>query len=377
MKRFMTTTLTGVVATTIALGTLTGSAHADPPEKLLPTLKRFDFAALVVPVDKPQFFSTDIMLDGDAHTIDFERVSVFAPNAKIVAIGENGERTEMAPMEPNTYRGTVRALPGSVVTAALEDDGLHAIIRMPNHTQREVTPLDGMGVHAVYRSSDVESPPLVCDQPPVNPAWEQFKRDQKPPRKVLDLDPGLAGGGGTSNVTALIGVDCDFEYYEEFGSSVASVQGEVGKIINNINAAYEAAGNITHVISIIVIRTSSNDPYVSTDGPTINQEHRDEWVLSFQLVPYDVSLLLTNKDAVSPTSGDGLAGRALGIGEVCDRTRAFCFAEQKDSDGTQAELVAHELGHLWNLRHCNSSGDSADARASEWVGESCDGASPF
>jgi len=358
MKRFMTTILTSGVATTIALATLTSTAQADPPEKLLPTLKRFDFAALAVPIGTPPFFSTDITLDGDAHTIDFERVSVFAPNAKIVVVGENGEREELAPMAPNTYRGTVRALPDSVVTAALEDDGLHAIIRMPDRTQRAVTPLDGMGVHAVYRNTDVETEPMICEQPPVNPAWEQFMQQQpKPEFRAPQIEPGLAGGGGNSQYTALLGIDCDYEYYQDFGSDVRDVEGEVGKIINNVNPTYESDTNITHLISIIVVRTSSNDPYTSTLGSTINTEHRDEWLANFQGDPYDLSLLMTDKDSFFLENGSpnfGLLGRALKLGAVCDRGEAFCFSEQVDSDVTQAQVVAHELGHLWNGRHCDS-----------------------
>ena len=52
--------------------------------------------------------------------------------------------------------------------------------------------------------------------------------------------------------------------------------------------------------------------------------------------------------------GFGLIGRALDIGVVCDRASAFCFAEYTSNNTSQALFVGHELGHLWNGRHCDN-----------------------
>lgn len=164
---------------------------------------------------------------------------------------------------------------------------------------------------------------------------------------------------------AELGVDSDFEYFQFNMNSVSRTRDEIAIIVNNINLSYEQDVSIAHAVTRLIVRTDpATDPYVSAQGSVINQEQQTEWVNNQSDALTDLVLHMTGVNTWRPDGMGGmdfsLIGRALGIGVVCSQTSAFCFSEGRSSDLSQAQFVGHELGHLWNGRHCDNDTNSAN-----------------
>ena len=286
----------------------------------------------------------EIPLDGETRAIVLEPISLRAPSYKIVAqVGED-EYEEIPPTPARTYRGWVVGIPGSVVAASRLDDGLHAMIRLPDGTRRWVEPLfgrvagAGRADHWVYRDSDGIAPAGSCGLGDVAAPAERT-----PGESIGEVATG-------SVHVAELALDADTEYFQRYGS-VAAVEAQIHKIINTVNIQYERDGNIRHIITRIIVRTVEPDPYSASDAGGLINQLNGHWSGSQQSVPRDAVQLFTGRNL----SGD-LVGIAIRSG-LCLNDQEYCLVES-DASGCsnfacKTDLSAHELGHVWSLGHCN------------------------
>lgn len=91
------------------------------------------------------------------------------------------------------------------------------------------------------------------------------------PGSVDDGDA-LAGGG---SCTAEIAFDADFEYFQDYGS-VAAVEAQINSVINTVNLQYSSEVGITHLVTAIIVRTTSNDPYNGNGANKLLTSFREE-----------------------------------------------------------------------------------------------------
>ena len=346
-------------------------AIADDPVELLSRLTDFDVAVVTVPDDRPAQLTVAVPIDGAPHTLVLERVSVWAPDARVLIHRADGVIDERPAPPPNTYRGTIAERPGSTITAAIKSDGFHAVMRMPDGETWEVAPMDGLGSSAVFRTADYAAPPIMC---PVEagPAHDAHAAPDHEHEHGGDDEGPLAGENSSTHVAEML-VEADVEYYA-WNGSVGDTVDEMALVINNVNEIYERDVNITHVLRMAIVHTSEPDPYTTGDGGVLLGQFRaqcysypDEW--------FDLAMLFTRKNLYND-DGFGLAGIAH-IGTVCVSGEATGVSEGFSSDSTQASLVAHELGHIWNARHCNTdpscSGQSSPCHTMCSVLDGCDG----
>lgn len=352
--------LSSVAPRGLLLACLTAPAVAQSTPLLLENLRTFQVAQVEPPVGLPDFFSTTVIVDGEVLKLELERVSVWAPDAVIEIHRDGGEIEVVEAPEANTYRGRVVDQPGSLVAAALMSDGFHASISSPDQELRVIEPAgEQTGLHVMYRPSSIAAAPISCQQPPASssPAHSHTSTPQTQSPLPAQPTPVSTLGGGL--YLAELGLDTDFEYCLNFSLSTLDITFELAKVIHTANTLAFASGQIQHILTTAILRVSPADPYSSTDGLTINNEQATEWLANQSETPYDLVLLFTGKDSCTTTAtGCGLAGRAKDLGVVCDRDNAFCFAEYFTDDITQYQVVAHELGHLWNGRHCNTDSQS-------------------
>ena len=324
---------------------------------VLSGLKSFDLAHVTVPPDRPEWFSTTVFLEGEELELQLVQQSVWAQDAVVEVHRQDGAIDFLPAPAPNTYTGHVVGVPGSAVFASLMTDGLHASIGMPGREIRMIEPVDGKaGVHAVYRAQDVDAKPSSCEEPAIEGDHADLVVPQVPSSNSGSGSSSNKAVAGTAYVAELA-LDTDFEYCQTFILNTALILDELAMVVNNANGLGFTAGGtgITHILTKAVIRLSPADPYSSTDGATINGEQVTEWTTNETDTPYDLVLLFTGKDTCSTgPSGCGLAGRANVIGDVCNRDTAFCFTEYRANDITQFQIAAHELGHLWDGRHCDN-----------------------
>ncbi|MGP1346740.1 MAG: M12 family metallo-peptidase [Phycisphaerales bacterium] len=162
---------------------------------------------------------------------------------------------------------------------------------------------------------------------------------------------GVDGDPQPSVFIAEIAFDADFEFYQLYGSSVSAVEQRVIETLHLVNLQYESEVQIRHDLTAIVVRTAEPDPYSSTNSSQLLAQFRSEWQNNQTDIPHDVAMLFTGKEI------DGsIIGQASTLGGICTPLK-YCHGQIEccGSTACATDLIAHELGHLWDGAHCQCS----------------------
>ncbi|MCH6551261.1 MAG: hypothetical protein IH804_04510, partial [Planctomycetes bacterium] len=360
--RVTMTTLASIAAAgiAVALGAAPGAPVKDgqatePPELIASVKEALGLTAGTIVglevADAPGIpMQAVVPLDGQLVTLDLAPHSVRSEDYQVFAQIEGGKLVPVPPAPIRTLRGVVAEIPGSKVAASVLPDGLHAMILLPEGDRFWVQPVapsvEGApeNLHVVYHDDDT-LPAGTCG---VNDRW---LADQGDP------NDGPLGGGGSGNCTpveAQLGCDADFEFYVDFGSSVTNVENRINSIINTCNVQYVNDVGIVHAITIIIVRTTVNDPYTAGTLGGLLDQFRIRWNNNHAEhgVPHDLAQLFT---------GRNLSGGVLGVAYVPGFTTVcgsfgYSVVENIGSFGCATDLSAHEMGHNWSADHCDCAG---------------------
>lgn len=305
-------------------------------------------------------------IDGVQQVLDLQPFSVRDANYEVLEQLADGSLVPVDPGPVTTYRGRLAGVLESTVAASLLDDGLHAMVVMPDGDRVWIEPVGDalpdtkFGLYVVYRTGDVLPFDASCgmDEALLGREMEVHNHDEM---LVGQSEGGVAG----SVCIAQLACDADFEYFQDYGSTTA-VQNRINSVINAMNVQYEAQVGLTHQITTIIVRSSSNDPYTSSDSTTLLCQFITEWTNNQGGITRDVAQLFTGRNI----SGS-VIGQAADIGDICNANGccncgqfgtdgSYCFVES-DFNGNfscATDLSAHELGHLWNASHCNCPGNT-------------------
>lgn len=283
----------------------------------------------------------DIAIEGIEYQLQLYPHSIRSQNYQVLEQQEDGSLVRVAPAPLRTLRGSLVGAPDSLVAGALLDDGLYARIQM-NGTEWWVQPIASLvpaasaTQYAIYNSTWVQNPGGECgsDSLAGNVQRQEFSM------------PGVGQTYGTLKVCELA-CDMDYEYYQDYGSTSA-VTNRINLVINTMNLQYENEVGITHEIGTIIVRSSSNDPYTSSDAGTLLNQFRDHWNSNQTGVHRDVAHMFT---------GRNLNGGTIGIawlGVICSNNLGYGLVESNFSGNfsCSTDLSAHEIGHNWNADHC-------------------------
>jgi len=300
---------------------------------------------LVLPQQAGQPFRTIVEL-GDAQvTLDLEPHSVRGESFKVFVNG-SGAREQLAELPaPRTYRGTVDGANGSVVAGSLIEGQLHASVSLDGDFVWVIEPMtkyvpDANPIdHIIYRSSDVIEREGVCgfDDDIHEGHDHALAAAHAPGLEVLKI--------------AELAVDTDFEFYTSRGSNNNTVISDIENVINQVNVIYERDIELLFEIVHIEIRSSSNDPYTSSNAQTFLNQLSNHW--RFQMGSI-------HRDLVQLFSGKNLDGSTIGIAwrpGVCTTTSSYSLIQNPGlSQTARVAVSAHEFGHNFNAPHCSGGG---------------------
>ncbi len=330
------------------------------------SFERAQLVMMEVDAEPGDAFMTPVTIDGVQHVLDLQPHSVRAPDYEVLAQVEDGSFVAVDPGVERTLRGRLAGVPGSIVAASLLEDGLHAMVVMPDGDRIWIEPVGPMlpdaqlGLYVVYRTADVVPFDGACgvDDALLGREVELANHDDI----AFPLGEGGVAGG---NCIAQLACDADREYFLHYGT-VAATQNRINAVINTVNIQYEAQVALTHQITTILVRTAEPDPYSSNDSTTLLCQFITEWTNNQGGITRDVAHLFTGKSI-----NGGTIGQAADIGDICHASGccncgvfgtdgSYCIAES-DFNGTfscATDLSAHELGHLWGASHCNCPGST-------------------
>ena len=302
----------------------------------------------VTRIDSSQIVAA-VQLPTGAVLLDLETHSVRAPGFKVLAQIEDGSYVEHAPGPVRTYRGEVVGQSGGDVSASWLDEGLFARVTVGSQVFW-IQPLGALldaalpAHHVVYDGDDViEDPTATC-------AADLLARAETP--SVNSNGPQF---GGTLDVAELA-CDADFEYFQDYGT-VTATQNRIESVIGVMNQQYESEVSITHMITTIIVRTSSNDPYSTNSSSGLLDQFQNHWNSQQGGVQRDVAHLFTGKN---------LSGSVIGIAYlsvVCNLSFAYGLVQSdfSSSFACVTDLSAHELGHNWGAGHCSCSNNTMNS----------------
>ena len=295
-----------------------------------------DEALFVLPIE-----GVDFTLQTWPHSVRSEHYRVLAQVA-------DGSLVEVPASEVRTLRGVVTEVPGSTAAGAFEDDGgLFARVHLPGldsgyWVEQLVDRFPGAdpALHVVYRDADVLHGHGVCGS------------EALPDPSVPDTHGSSFAGVGDCGGLCLaeLGCDADFEYYQDYGSNVNTVQNRINSIINTMNQQYESEVGIRHDITTIVVRTTSNDPYTGSNPSSLLNQVQNQWTGPLAGTPHDVTQLFTGKNMQGSTIG------VANLGAICSPNRYSVVENFTGNFSCLTDLSAHELGHNWNAGHCSCGG---------------------
>ena len=339
--------------------TLDAQRQTPRGDAVLETLHRFDTVELVAPFgdELPAGLMYDITLDGEPVRLMTAQYSLFAPDFRLIVDHGDGVLEELDPGPVNSYRGVVQGEEDSWVRLTLTPGGVKAQIRREDGSVWHIQPIAGRMPgdrvrHVVYSAADVKQQPGTCgvtDEP-------------MPPQEggIVTGDPATGG----NLFVAEIAFDADYEFFDSWYNDVNEVRAEIIQILNNVDAIYENQVSISYQLTAILIRTSTSQPYTSTDSSVLLCQFRNHWNADLSGIRRDLAHLMTGKNLDGTTVGLAWTGGINVTGDCQYSTTNNCdisgrvsygLSEEYITDSLQAHLVAHEIGHNWNAGHCSGS----------------------
>lgn len=292
-----------------------------------------------------------VVLDGREELLVLEQHSLRAPGFKVLVDMGNNNLVEH-PLPPvQTYRGVLDGIDGSVVAASLHN-GLDAMVRIDGAFPLDyfIQPLaeifDGApaGAHVVYSARHVTDQHAMCGGAMLHGDMGAAIRDGEE----------MPAGGDNARVRKVcqIAFDADFEFYQKNGSSVANTTADIENVMNGVRTTYERDCDVTFTITTIIVRSTSSDPYTSSNPETLLNEFRSHWQGSQGGVVRDIAHLMTGKNI-----DGGVIGIAW-LSAVCT-SNGYGLSESRFTTtyNSRLALTAHEIGHNFSANHCDGNGD--------------------
>ncbi|MDB4766051.1 M12 family metallo-peptidase [bacterium] len=313
----------------------------------------------LITIDQDQAKKSEmaIKMNGQDYTVDYTFFSTRSNNFQLMVQQNNGEIVEQAAPPVTTIRGTLRGVEGSQVVGCIGEDGCCVKIDLPFGEKCYIEPVSPKmdnhpafaGVHVVYTERDVIPSGAICGNG-MNLAEAEEEAE-------AEAEQALASPSTASAVSSLqeveLSLDADFEYFTRFGSTEATLA-QIELIINIVNDQYESEVGMRNTLSRVMIWTTEDDPYTSTDSGNLLNEFR----LFYQRG--SIKRPNINVDLCHLFTGKSLDGRTIGVAylEAACSSFGYGLSQNVNRLSSMTDLVAHEMGHNWGAEHCNCRGNT-------------------
>ena len=265
---------------------------------------------------------------------------------------------EMSPPRCSTYRGYIEQDQASVAAASITNGKLNACIKLGSGVCWNIQPISSFhnttksSEYAVYQNDDIAPHDGACGA-----------IDDLNLATTLEENSSLEKAASEYNFESScpeikvceIAIEADYEFYVQNSSSITETLYDIEKIMNGVSEIYEQQTGITYKITEVIIQTSPESSYTSTDPSTLLEEFRTQWNSSYTDIQRDVAHLFTGKN---------LDGSIIGISKtstICLNVSGYGLSQSKYTSSlpSRIALTTHELGHNWSAVHCNGNEDCA------------------
>lgn len=333
-----------------------------------------------LPKNLPSNFSMPISYLGEVLTLELEKSSVFGRNTRFLIDDGTGKLIETEKLKECTYTGHVKEHPEFYVNAVISKKGLIATIVKTNDEMIEVRPsLEDGKTHKIFmvkkekphlgmgcmldvdHEDDTHSMPENESSTAKTESSSNFYNSSK--KQLLLKESGaLAASLPPTTVMDVLEYEIGVEIGSRsfFGSAyngvLATAQASAQSIVGNLNRRFLSGSGVKFTLGTVIIRTdAATDPLrdlVTATGAATNATSslaafKDYWNNN----PGEVGT--THDVAVYHVKS-----APSGLAYVNRVATSFKYGTMGGNGATSwADGTAvHEVGHIWNLRHTNSSG---------------------
>jgi hypothetical protein len=300
---------------------------------------------------------------GVSRTMVLTRTEVYAPDARIVAIGKNGEvavpRSEWAFFQGRDPSGLARVAialdpaTGAMRGLASSESGLHELLppdRWTGGRHRLAAP-EMRGADGTLRTWNCaeEDLPLA----PSGPATEGATG-----REALSGRASLAA----FTKYAVVAIDTDNEFMNlKFSNNTTNATNYIAHLFNQMNLIYERDLQLHLLQGYTILRLSSvTDPYSqnsngNASGAELN-EFGSYWGAHYGGVKRTLAAILSGKQP-----GTGSASGVAWVGGLCSTFTGYSFNKvfmfAADTATNDVFITAHEIGHNFSSPHTHCYAD--------------------
>ncbi len=324
--------------------------------------------------------------NGVAHVIHFKRIDVYAPGARVFAVGADGEheiprsaRIELIGSDDSGQTRVHLAFdPGfrNVVGSGFSASGTFSI-SAPAIGARS----DGSGTHLVVRPSEEALPAGVTPQVIGDDDGIPSPLASPPPLLTFGIDATTATPRG-----AVVAIDVDHELLvNRFGGVAAANQTAatnwIADLFATMNVMYVRDLNVTLQQGTTRMRTDAT-PYVITANGNASQvdltNFGNYWQANEASTPRTFAALLSGRE--SDTSHPGQRASGIAYLNVYCRTAGNggsysvnkVFTSSSVGVDLSARIVGHELGHNFGAAHTHcTSASTGNYPASSGTIDTC------
>ena len=297
---------------------------------------------------------------GVLRTMVFTRTEVYAPDARIVAIGDKGE-VEVPRSAWLFFQGRDPANGARVALALDPETGAMRGLAISERGVHELRPPEAWtgGRHRLaapeWRDNDgsprgwtcgEEELPVVASAPPSAPR-----------------EP-LAGRVALAAYTkyAVVAIDTDNEFMgTKFGNNTATATSYIANLFNQMNLIYERDVTLYLLQGYTILRLSTTaDPYVQNSNGNASFSELNEfssyWGSHYGSIKRTVAALLSGKQpGTSSASGIAWLNGLCSTGYGYSFSKVFMFAA--DTSANDVFITAHEIGHNFSSPHTHCYAD--------------------
>ncbi len=333
-----------------------------------------------LPESLPSSFTMQVSYLGELLTLELDKSFVFGKNTRFLIDDGTGKMIEVEKPKECTYTGSIKEHPEYYVSAVMSDEGLIASIAKSNNEMIEIRPSSkDEKAHEIFavknehshlakgcsldagdedhnfsiQKNESSNGRIKLPIKPIKDSNKQLLQKQSsllpgslPPTVVMDV------------LEYEIGVEIGSRSF--FGSAyngdLSIAQASAQSIIGNLNSRFLHGSGVAFRLGTVIIRTNeSTDPLrdlVTATGAAANASaslaaFKDYWNDNPSEVGTTHDLAVYHvKSAPS------------GLAYVNRVATSFKYATMGGNGATSWAngTAVHEVGHLWNLRHTNSSG---------------------
>ncbi len=282
--------------------------------------------------------------------LQLTKFEVVTPQTRIVKKTAAGEE-EMPALKSSilSYTGKVRGMDNSFVTITFSENKVVGILMSDKDTYTIGT----------TDENDMSNVNYILFQESLRKVHKDFKcgsETMQASDEIKKLMQEYKPKSTTATPTFLkaqVAVDVDFVTYNSFGGNMTNATAWALAHMSAVSATYVKEINCQLEISYLRI-WAVQDPYTSTDGPTMLDQFTNDWNATQQGVPRVIAHLLSRRTNVnvagiawlgvlcSPNLGYGLSATLTGA------------APNLPNYTYDVETTAHEIGHNFGSQHTHN-----------------------